>query len=208
MFSRLATLVLLSLFSFPLIADEARERLDYFFKSVGSMTAEFSQEVRDEDGQLIREASGSFVLLRPGRFRWDYTLPNAQSIISDGQYLWIYDKDLAQVTVKELGKALGASPIMLLSEPRRVDEDFIVLGSREADGVAWLELSPKLQDTDFLKLEIGLNNQAIKEMVLYDQFGQRTQISFDQLQINPRVPESRFNFNIPPGVDVIGLDRP
>ncbi len=208
MFYRFATLVLLMLFPFSLLADEARERLNYFFKSVESMTAEFSQEVRDEDGQLIREASGSFVLLRPGRFRWDYTVPNAQSIISDGQYLWIYDKDLAQVTVKELGKALGASPIMLLSEPRRVDEDFIVLGSREADGIAWLELSPKLQDTDFRKLEIGLNNQAIKEMVLYDQFGQRTQISFEQVMINPRVLQSRFNFNIPPGVDVIGLDRP
>jgi outer membrane lipoprotein carrier protein len=208
MFYRFATLLLLSLFPFSLMADEARERLNYFFKSVESMTAEFIQEVRDEDGQLIREASGSFVLLRPGRFRWDYTVPNAQSIISDGQYLWIYDKDLAQVTVKELGKALGASPIMLLSEPRRVDEDFIVLGSREADGVAWLELSPKLQDTDFRKLEIGLNNQAIKEMVLYDQFGQRTQISFEQVLINPRVTDSRFNFNIPPGVDVIGLDRP
>jgi outer membrane lipoprotein carrier protein len=188
-------------------ADTASDRLDYFFKSVGSLTANFSQTVRDEKGDLVREAKGTFSLLRPGRFRWDYTAPNEQSIISDGQYLWIYDKELAQVTVKELGKALGSSPILLLSEPRAVKEDFIIAESYEADGLAWIELLPKVKDTDFNKILVGLNNEGVKEMQLFDQFGQHTSIRFDQVRINQPLQASRFSFVIPPGVDVIGLDR-
>jgi len=188
-------------------ADTASDRLDYFFKSVGSLTSNFTQTVRDEKGDLVREAKGTFSLLRPGRFRWDYIAPNEQSIISDGQYLWIYDKELAQVTVKELGKALGSSPILLLSEPRAVKEDFVIAESYEADGLAWVELFPKVKDTDFNKILVGLNNEGVKEMQLFDQFGQHTSIRFDQVRINQPLQASRFSFVIPPGVDVIGLDR-
>lgn len=188
-------------------ADTATDRLDYFFKSVGSLTSSFTQTVRDEEGAVVREAQGSFSLLRPGRFRWDYTVPNDQSIISDGQYLWIYDKELAQVTVKELGQALGSSPILLLSEPRAVKEDFVIADSYESDGLAWVELFPKVKDTDFSKILVGLNNEGIKEMELFDQFGQHTSIRFEQVRINQSLPASRFTFVIPPGVDVIGLDR-
>lgn len=201
-----------SLMAFTLLSgaawsDTATDRLDYFFKSVGSLTSNFTQTVRDEKGDLVREAKGTFALLRPGRFRWDYTAPNEQSIISDGQYLWIYDKELAQVTVKELGKALGSSPILLLSEPRAVKEDFVIAETYEADGLAWVELFPKVKDTDFNKILVGLNNEGVKEMQLFDQFGQHTSIRFDQVRINQSLPASRFSFVIPPGVDVIGLDR-
>lgn len=197
----------LFLFTTQAWADTATDRLDYFFKSVGSLSSTFNQIVRDEHGGLVREAQGEFLLLRPGRFRWDYTKPYDQSIISDGQYLWIYDEELAQVTVKELSEALGSSPILLLSEPRAVKEDFIIVDSYEADGIAWVELFPKVKDTDFTKILVGLNNQGIKEMELFDQFGQHTTIRFEQVRVNHSIPASRFTFEVPPGVDVIGLDR-
>jgi len=201
------SLMVFTLLSGAVWADTATDRLDYFFKSVGSLTSNFTQTVRDEKGDLVREAKGTFALLRPGRFRWDYTAPNEQSIISDGQYLWIYDKELAQVTVKELGKALGSSPILLLSEPRAVKEDFVIAETYEANGLSWVELFPKVKDTDFNKILVGLNNEGVKEMQLFDQFGQHTTIRFDQVRINQPLQASRFSFVIPPGVDVIGLDR-
>lgn len=188
------------------MANEAGKRLDHFFLSVQSLTAEFRQEVRDEQGRPIREAAGTFTLLRPGRFRWDYTSPNEQSIISDGQYLWIYDVELAQVTVKKLSEALGASPIMLLAEPRSMNEDFILIESRSSGELAWVELAPKMKDTDFTRVEVGLDEQTIREMQLKDQFGQKTRIRFDKVQINKPVSQSQFYFEIPPGVDVIGLE--
>jgi outer membrane lipoprotein carrier protein len=193
------SLMVFTLLSGAVWADTATDRLDYFFKSVGSLTSNFTQTVRDEKGDLVREAKGTFALLRPGRFRWDYTAPNEQSIISDGQYLWIYDKELAQV--------MGSSPILLLSEPRAVKEDFVIAETYEANGLSWVELFPKVKDTDFNKILVGLNNEGVKEMQLFDQFGQHTTIRFDQVRINQPLQASRFSFVIPPGVDVIGLDR-
>jgi outer membrane lipoprotein carrier protein len=198
---------LVSILFAPLVmASEAGKRLDHFFLSVQSLTAEFTQEVMDDKGTLIHQAAGTFTLLRPGRFRWDYTHPNEQSIISDGQYLWIYDVELAQVTVKKLGEALGASPIMLLAEPRSMNEDFILIETREAGELAWVELAPKARDTDFTRIDVGLDQQTVREMKLKDQFGQKTRIRFDKVTINPPVSQRLFHFEIPAGVDVIGLD--
>ncbi len=187
-------------------ASEAERRLDHFFRSIQSVQADFVQEVHDEKGRLLRKARGRFELLRPGRFRWDYTEPSPQQIVSDGQYLWIYDQELAQVTVKKLGKALGASPLLLLSEPRSVRDDFIITDTREHDGVAWMELIPKLKDTDFTRIEVGLTNEGVKEMHLTDQFGQNTVIRFEHLRINQPIDAGDFLFTPPPEADVLGLD--
>lgn len=195
--------LLLLLLSAPAPAGEARDRLDRFFATVVTLKARFEQTVTDEQGQVVQESAGEVMLLRPGRFRWDYERPFKQLIVADGQFLWVYDSELAQATVKPLGNALGAAPIMLLSEPRPLTEDFIVL-QESSDGVLqWVELKPKLQDTDFVRILIGLDGAGIREMRLWDQFNQQTKIRFHDLELNIEIPPSRFRFDLPPGVDVI-----
>jgi len=205
-FCLLAFMLLIGMTGTAVASSEAERRLDHFFRSIQSMSADFVQEVHDEQGKLLRKAQGRFELLRPGRFRWDYLKPSPQQIVSDGQYLWLYDEELAQVTVKKLGEALGASPILLLSEPRSVRDDFIITDTRERDGVAWMELVPKLKDTDFTRIEVGLANDGVREMRLTDQFGQHTVIRFRNVRINHAIPARDFVFTPPPEADVIGLD--
>lgn len=192
--------------STALWAGEARDRLDSFFSDVVTLDARFVQEVIDDTGQVIQTSSGTVQLLRPGRFRWDYATPFRQLIVADGQYLWVYDSELEQATVREMGTALGAAPIMLLSQPRSVDEDFVVLEEVASGGLEWVELQPKVRDTDFIQIRIGLDAQGIREMELTDQFDQRTVIRFEELALNIDIPASRFRFDVPPGVDVIGPD--
>lgn len=184
-------------------ASEARDRLDHFFNKIVSLDGLFTQEVLDEQGHQVQMASGSIKLLRPGRFVWDYEKPFKQLIIADGQFLWIYDSELEQATVKSIDKALGTAPIMLLSEIRSVDEDFIVIEEPPADGLEWVELQPKVKDTDFLRIRFGLNKEGIARMVLFDQFGQRTIIRFEKMKFNTTLAPSAFRFKVPPGVDVI-----
>lgn len=200
---RTLLVLLLLLASAPAPAGEARDRLDHFFATVVTLKARFEQSVIDEQGQLIQDSAGEVMLLRPGRFRWDYERPFKQLIVADGQFLWVYDSELAQATVKPLGNALGAAPIMLLSEPRPLTEDFIVLEEGSEGAVQWVELKPKLQDTDFVRIRIGLDEAGIREMRLWDQFGQQTAIRFRDLELNIEIPPSRFRFDVPPGVDVI-----
>lgn len=202
--SRILILLVSVLLSPVISAGEAQERLNRFFSDVATLSGHFEQTVRDETGALIQEASGEVQLLRPGRFRWDYEEPFKQQIVSDGQYLWVYDSELSQASVRPLGEALGAAPIMLLSEPRPLNEDFVVVEESSEGPVQWLELAPKVRDTDFVRIRIGLDETGIHEMRLFDQFGQQTAIRFEDLQLNGSIPASRFRFKVPAGVDVIG----
>ena len=82
----------------------AIEKLKAFAGQTQSARASFTQTVRDKTGTTVQSASGKLAFSRPGKFRWDYEKPYQQVIVGDGEKLWIYDKDLDQVTVK-IGRA-------------------------------------------------------------------------------------------------------
>jgi outer membrane lipoprotein carrier protein len=185
-------------------ADEAQDALQRFFEDVKTLDGTFTQAVFDERGELLQQSKGTVKLQRPGHFRWDYQTPFAQLILADGRHLWIYDSDLAQVTVKALDSALGATPISLLTDFEPLDEHFVVRKSSRKDDLLWVSLEPRIQDTDFSRVAFALDELGVKEMHLSDQFGQRTVIQFSDIKINRPLPESTFRFDVPEGVDVIG----
>jgi outer membrane lipoprotein carrier protein len=94
---------------------DAVGRIDAYLATVNTLSADFSQVVRNRDGQIVDRASGKLSLSRPDRFRWDYQKPYLQTIVADGKQLWLYDSDLEQVTVRALEQGLGSTPAMLLS---------------------------------------------------------------------------------------------
>lgn len=197
---------LLALLLLPLSVEAGAglDRLHAFTANLRSLSANFAQSLYDDQGETIQESRGTLLLQRPGRFRWDYTQPFQQLILADGKRLWIYDSELEQVTVKKLDQALGNAPIMLLSEDRPLEEDFSIreLGNRA--GLEWLELEPRVKDTDFQKIFLGLDETGMKVMELRDNFGQATQIKFHEREINRKTDDKAFHFEPPPGVDVIG----
>lgn len=188
-------------------AGQARDRLDRFLSDVKSLSGRFEQEVFDEQGKRFQHASGTLKLARPGRFRWEYQLPSQQLILADGQRLWIFDPELDQATVKPVDEALGAAPIMLLTQSRSLDQDFEIRGAATRAGLDWVELIPKVKDTEFHRIELGLDDHGVRQMDLHDQFGQETVIRFEDVQTNVELPESDFRFEVPPGVDVIGTTQ-
>ena len=74
------------------------DRLQTFMNSTRSMRAHFEQTIVDRNGKLTQTSNGTFEFARPGRFRWVYLKPDPQTIVSDGQTLWLYDPELNQVT--------------------------------------------------------------------------------------------------------------
>jgi chaperone LolA len=182
-------------------------RLQKLTGELKSFQAGFVQTLYDADSNPVQESRGAVILKRPGRFRWDYTEPYPQQIVADGEKLWIYDTELAQVTVKPIDQALGSAPILLLSSNKPLGEEFDLrdLGSRE--GLEWVELTPKVQDTDFNKVYLGLDGRGISVMELRDSFGQATQIRFNDFELNVDAPEKLFKFTPPAGVDVIGAEQ-
>ena len=80
----------------------ALDQLKSFSTNARSAKGEFSQgQVKGGDkARITNLASGTFIFSRPGKFIWTYKKPYEQVLQADGVNLYIYDKDLNQVTVK------------------------------------------------------------------------------------------------------------
>lgn len=196
------------LFAGQVGAQSAAEQSLYdILRTIGSLQANFYQQVLDTNGEVLQEATGTFELKKPGKFRWHYDAPYSQHIVADGKNLWMLDLELAQATVQPLEEALGNAPIILLTEIRPLKEDFEIKAMPEEFGLTWVALVPRVQDTEFFRIEMGLDGEAIVEMKLYDHFDQQTIIRFSKLQKNQKISDNRFKFNVPDGVDVIGTPR-
>jgi outer membrane lipoprotein carrier protein len=181
------------------------ERLEAFLEQVGSLTATFEQELWTEDKRLLQTDTGSLSLKRPNRFRWTYDAPAELVVVADGAQLWIYDKELAEVTVTPFDDSVGASPAVLLSGDRNVREDFEVVQSYTLDALDWIKLEPK-SASDFSSISIGFSGTEPRRLELVDGLGQITRVELDNLVVNPDIADDVFHLDVPPGVDVNGND--
>jgi outer membrane lipoprotein carrier protein len=202
---RLWPILLLSCLCLPVQAAETGiARMQAFLKDVKTLKADFTQVVLDANLKQMKQSTGTLVIKRPDRFRWDYAKPNAETVVADGKHLWLYDVALQQVTVKPLNETLAASPAVLLAGSNDVDKEFTVTDEGEKDGLSWVSLTPKVKDSDFQSVRLGFKGEDVSEMELKDNLGNTTRISFDHIQRNPAVDDDSFKFVPPAGADVIG----
>ncbi|WP_028455609.1 outer membrane lipoprotein chaperone LolA [Chitinilyticum litopenaei] len=176
--------------------------LQRYLTDTQSLRGEFQQVVTQRSGKVQR-SSGTLVIAKPGKFRWEYLKPYQQLLLGDGKQVTLYDADLMQVTIKPQGKLLDASPAALLAGQADLASRYTLKELPEKDQLQWVELTPKQPDQSFERARIGLDKAGVKAMELDDHFNQTTRISFDKLERNPKLAVDIFNFTIPAGADVI-----
>jgi outer membrane lipoprotein carrier protein len=183
----------------------ALEQFKTFVAGTKSAKGEFTQrQVKSMDGgtKTSTPSTGTFVFARPGKFIWSYVKPYDQVLQADGDQLYIYDKDLNQVTVKKLGDALGSSPAAILFGSNDLEKNFTLSEAGTKDGVEWLKAVPKAKDTSFEQITIGLRNGLPEAMELKDSFGQTSVLAFRKIEKNPALNAASFKFVMPKGADV------
>jgi outer membrane lipoprotein carrier protein len=185
---------------------------DSWLNGLQSLRSTFAQTVRDAHGKIIERGRGELVVVRPGRFRWDYRpegapLDGGQLLVCDGSRLWFYDRELAQVTVRDAASALADTPIMLLSgAPEQATRTFEIAPlSMGASGVS---VVPRSGAGDFARAELRFRGGQLVAMVVNDRLGQTVTLEFTGSQRNARVDPALLQFVPPAGVDVIGGGKP
>jgi outer membrane lipoprotein carrier protein len=189
---------------FAQTANAKASKLDEFLQGLQTLQADFRQILRDGQGRLIEESQGVLAIHRPNRFRWDYTAPHEQTIVADGEKLWLYDVDLEQVTVRPMEQSLAGTPAVLLSGGEDLRASFNVERTDSNGRATVVTLVPKRNDTDFKRVRISFADKKLVAMELSDRLGQITLLEFSNVLRNALVNESRFVFTPPTGVDVIG----
>ena len=168
----------------------------------GGAVPNTGRDLRHRRGRKLQQASGTFLLSRPDRFRWEYTAPYQQVIVSDGETFRFYDVDLAQVTIRSIDATLQATPALLLTGGAALEDAFNIVSAGRRDGMSWVRLTPRADDTDFQEVRLGLQDQVPSVMELDDNLGQTTHIRFSDIELNPTLDESRFTLDIPDDVEV------
>jgi outer membrane lipoprotein carrier protein len=174
-----------------------------FNSATHSATASFTQQVMDRQGKVAERASGTFAFSRPGKFRWTYAKPTSQVLVGDGSKLWIYDPDLNQVTVKRIDAAVSSTPAALLAGKEDIAALFTLRDAGSADGLEWVEATPKSKDTGFERVRLGLKGRTLAAMELYDQLGGHTALQFSGLKANVPMAADTFRFTPPRGADIL-----
>ena len=131
-----------------------------FNSSSKTASGHFDQQVFDRSGKAVEKASGTFTFQRPGKFRWTYEKPHKQLLVGDGSKLWIHDPDLNQVTVKRIDQAISSTPAALLAGKDDITKLFTLRDAGPADGLNWVEATPKSQDTGFERVRLDCRADA------------------------------------------------
>jgi outer membrane lipoprotein carrier protein len=205
---RFLTVMLLAFAASANAADDTP--LDRYLAQLKTLRAEFLQTVTDGRGTTVQKAEGKFVILRPGKFRWELTptthgrSQTPQLMIADGKNLWFYDRDLEQVSVKPAATSLTATPASLLSGQGDIRELFRVSDAGKHDGFDWVLVSPRKPDADFREARFAFDHLNLRRMVLKDKLGQTVSLDFTDSERNAPVADAEVTFTPPAGADVIG----
>lgn len=183
---------------------DALGQLKQFMEGTRSARGSFTQQVLSKSGRKPQQAAGTFAFARPGKFRWTYEKPYAQLLVGDGSKLWAYDQELNQVTTKKLGQALGTTPAAILAGDNSLDKNFVLKDAGSADGLEWVEATPKASDSSFERIRMGFAGGQLKAMILNDNFGQTTSLNFGHMERNPALDAGLFRFVPPKGADLVG----
>ena len=190
------------------------ESLETFVKTVKSGRAEFTQVVTSppKEGQAarVKTSTGSFEFHRPSKFKFLDKKPFEQSIVADGQTLWLYDVDLNQVTARKQSQVLGSTPAALIAAApnlRALQADFTLQAAPDKDGLQWVSATPKAKDGQLQAVRVGFKTDGkateLAALEIFDSFGQRSVMTFAKVEVNPALAADSFQFKPPAGVDVV-----
>jgi len=173
--------------------------------------AQFIQESTVKAMQITDFASGKIFVRYPGKMRWEYEKPEKQVIITDGFKLWIYRPADNQVMVGSapafFSDGKGAS---FLSDITLVRKKFnISLGQSKDDFFYELKLKPleKTLDVTDIRLSVTKSTFTVIRVVTYNSYGDENRIELLNHRFKINLEDSLFNFEAPPGTDVLQLDE-
>lgn len=185
--------------------------LEKFLREVGSGKAGFTQVVTSpkratETVARSKTSLGTFEFLRPNRFRFEYTKPFEQTIVADGQTLWLYDVDLNQVTARGQKEVLGSTPAALIAagtDLKGLSDAFDLKAGVPQGGLEWLEAKPRDRNGQLQMVRVGFRQGQLSVLDIEDSLGQRSVLTFNNWQSNAPLKAADFKFEAPVGASVM-----
>ncbi len=185
-------------------AKELAERVDRHYNSLHSLKAQFTENYQGLG--MNRTESGTLLLLKPGRMRWDYSSPAGKVFLLDGKYAWSYTRGDAQaerIPAKQLSDL--RSPLRYLLGHADLSRELRDLTlSRAQGGLFALAGVPKGMEDRVSRLELTVTVAGVIEGIAIDERdGAATRFTFADQEPDAPISASVFHFTPPAGVQVL-----
>lgn len=204
-FSRIFT-GLLFVFSVTAYAadDQAAAQLRKQLDAMNTLQGDFVQTTYDKNGIEQESSSGNFMLMRPGKFYWKTLEPMQQLLVSNNKTIWLYDPDLETVNERAFTDDLRETPALLLSSDiAQLRKSFTVTRDAKDTTAEKYTLTPKVTDGMFQHLTLVFKANQLTEFAIQDSLGQLTRCVLSNVQRNQTLPEEKFFFQPPEGVEIL-----
>jgi outer membrane lipoprotein carrier protein len=178
------------------------DKIQEHYKNTASFSANFTEELTGLGGTK-KTRSGQVWYKRPGMMRWEFESPQKETIVSDGHKLYDYQPDLNQVLEIPLKRAFKSSaPLTFLLGMGDLRRDFDVTAPASSTNLLKVVLTPK-SGGDRIEMQLDPANYDLKQAEVTDALGNTTSIVFKAVKRNVQIADSKFHFEVPPGVDVV-----
>lgn len=167
------------------------QRINEYFNTMVNLEGTFLQTDPDD-----KRKKGRFFIERPGKLRFDYSLPSKQKIISDGKYLAIEDHDLNTTD----RYPLDSTPFrLLLSKDVDLLRDARIIALDLGSDVVIITVEDKASDSGGqIRLFFDWPDMKLREWIISDPQGLNTRIQVADVELNKAVKPEVFKFS--PGI--------
>lgn len=195
---------LLLLFSLNSVqAANAVQQLENLMSDFSNYSAQFEQFAKDENGRKGEVSTGKMSVLRPNKFHWETITPFPQLIVSDGEYIWIYDEDLEQATRKTVNAdETNGAALILNGNVTALNKKFKISQLIDQGNEKLFELTPK-GDSNFESIQLFFVGKTLQELMMKDILGKQTSILLSNAKLNQKFRSSLFKFKPPKGTDIM-----
>ncbi len=183
---------------------EIANRLNELLANLETFKADFTQNITTETGEQLDQLSGEIAIKKPGKFYWNVTEPFEQQLVADGKYLWQYDIDLEQATVRNLDESLGGTPAEILSgSVTNLSEKFTISCPGESSATTETFLMIPKQEGQFESIQLSFTSGALTLLKLKDTLGQTTTVEFIEAKFGLALDETLFFIKLPDDVELV-----
>lgn len=184
--------------------DQAAAQLRKQLDAMNTLQGDFVQTTYDKKGVEQESSSGNFMLMRPGKFYWKTLEPMQQLLVSNNKTIWLYDPDLETVNERAFTDDLRETPALLLSSDiAQLRKSFTVTRDEKETLAEKYTLTPKVTDGMFQHLTLVFKSNQLTEFAIQDSLGQLTRCVLTNVQRNQTLPEEKFFFQPPEGVEIL-----
>jgi outer membrane lipoprotein carrier protein len=187
-----------------LSAHDVASRVDRHYNHLRSLKAGFSETYQGMG--MKRTESGTLLLVKPGRMKWDYSSPPGKIFLLDGKYAWFYtagDARVQRIPAKQLDDL--RSPLRFLLGHTELEKEMGNLTMTAGpNGSYTLSGQPKGQENRVRRLSLTVSADGVINAIEVEEIsGALTHFTFSGEQTNVAIPPATFKFTPPPGVPVV-----